>query len=197
VWPNGNKPGQIVSALFQLPFKVISFRLVFGGMLFAWSLGDRRRFDAMKEIGIAIIAQAVFILGVLSMSYASTGSPEVKTYQGISYVSGGIGMEEREAVRAMGKKDDLELSFALQNKNYLGGAKVLIRDEKGKTILDATADGPLFFAELPEGNYNVTATALGNTLEQKAHVSAKAHARLHFTWTESNHETATRSLTKK
>ena len=41
-------------------------------------------------------------------------------------------MDERENLRAMSKDDNLELSFAAQNGNYLGGAKVLVKTAGGK-----------------------------------------------------------------
>jgi hypothetical protein len=143
----------------------------------------------MNKVIIGAIGQAVFVLGLLSSGYSSTESLEAKTYQGISYLSGGIGTEEREALRATENKFNLQLSFASQNGEYLGGAEVVIKDKKGKTVLDATADGPLFFAELPQGNYTVMATASGKTLRQEVRISAKGRAQLHFTWKESGQET--------
>jgi hypothetical protein len=116
--------------------------------------------------------------------------PEVQTYNGIPYVSGGFGLEERAELRAIGKTDNLELSFALQNKDYLGGAEVLIKDRNGKEILEALSDGPLFFAKLPAGTYTVEATAMGKTLKQVAHVPAKGQTQIHFAWKELKRETA-------
>lgn len=107
---------------------------------------------------------------------------QVKTANGIPYVSGGFGVDERENLRAMSKDDNLELSFALQNKEYLGGADVLIKDSKGRDVLQAVSDGPLFFAQLPQGTYTVEATISGKTLKQIAQVPAKGQARVYFAW---------------
>jgi hypothetical protein len=82
----------------------------------------------------------------------------------------------------MSKDDNLELSFALQNKNDLGGAEVLIKDRNGKEVIATVSDGPLFFARLPDGIYTVEATAMGQTLERVVHVSSKGQAHLHFAW---------------
>ena len=101
---------------------------------------------------------------VFANSLADSGSElEVKTYNNIPYVSGGFGLEERAKLRAMGKTDNLELSFALKNKDYLSGANVLIKDDQGKEILKAASDGPLFFTKLPAGKYTIEATAEGRT----------------------------------
>jgi hypothetical protein len=143
----------------------------------------------------------LFLLGaspVFANSLTDSGSqPEVQTHNGIPYVSGGFGLEERAELRAIGKKDNLELSFALQNKDYLGGAGVLIKDRNGKEILKAVSGGPLFFAKLPEGTYTVEATAMGKTLEQVAYVPAKGQTQIHFAWKESKHEKARQTLANK
>jgi hypothetical protein len=120
-----------------------------------------------------------------SSTNLSGSQPEVKTYNGIPYVSGGFGLEERAELRTLGKADNLELSFALQNKDYLGGADVLIKDSNGKEVLEAVSDGPLFFTKLPAGKYSIEATAEGRTAEQVVQVPAKGQTRIYFAWKES------------
>ena len=139
----------------------------------------------MTKIAIAAIAPLVTVLSVASFSYASYVSSNklaTQTENGIPFVSGGFGVEERTALRAAGEKDNLELSFALRNKEYLGGADVSIKDEKGKQILDAESRGPLFYAKLPEGKYTVMATAGEKTLSQIVQVPSKGQAHLYFAW---------------
>jgi hypothetical protein len=144
----------------------------------------------MKRTTIGTVAIFLWASGPAfssSMTDPPNAQLQVKTDKGIEYVSGGFGMEERENLRAMSKYDNLELSFALQNTNYLGGADVLVKDRNGKEIIHTVSDGPLFFAKLPEGIYTVEATALGRTLEQVAHVPSKGkgQAQLYFVWKES------------
>jgi len=139
----------------------------------------------MKKIMIGTVTCFLFAAGPV-FAGSSTGlshfQPQVKRSEGIPYVSGGFGVEERESLREMSKQDNLELSFALLNKDYLDGAKVVIKDNNGKDILEAVSDGPLFFAELPKGTYTVEATAMGQTEEQIAHVPSKGQAQLYFAW---------------
>jgi hypothetical protein len=118
----------------------------------------------------------------------------VKTHNGIEYMSGGFGQDEREAMYAMDKEDNLRLSFALQNRDYLGGAKVQIKDDQGKEVLDAVSNGPLFFTKLPTGKYTVEATVMGQTLEQAAQVPSKGQAHLYFAWKEPKDHTQTHTL---
>ena len=130
-----------------------------------------------------------FVLGaspVFANSLTDSGSqPEFQTSNGIPYVSGGFGLAERAELRGIGKTDNLELSFALQNKDYIGGAEVRLKDKKGIDVLEAVAVGPLFFAKLPEGVYIVEATAMGKTLEQTVHVPSKGQTRVYFAWKDS------------
>jgi hypothetical protein len=150
---------------------------------------------------IAIGSVGLFLLGaspVFANSVTdSVLQPEVQTYNGIPYMSGGFGLEERAELRAMSKSDNLELSFALKNKDYLSGADLLIKDDQGKDILKAVSDGPLFFTKLPAGKYTIEATAESRTEEQVAQVPAKGQTRIYFAWRESNQRPATQSLAKK
>ena len=121
---------------------------------------------------------------------------KVKTENGIPYLSGGFGVDERENLRAMTRDDNLELSFALQNRDYLGGAKVLIKDRNGTEIISVVSDGPLFFAKLPQGSYIVEATATGKTLKQVARVPVKGETELYFAW-QPTEETASQTIAQK
>lgn len=110
---------------------------------------------------------------------------EKKEYQGVPYVSGGIGVEEREAFAAMGKDYSLKLMFALKSREYLSDVKVEISDSTGKKVLDAVADGPWFFTNLPPGKFTITATMMGK--EQKSGVNigkGKKQTTLRFYWNE-------------
>ncbi|HET8562889.1 MAG TPA: hypothetical protein VFM35_03335 [Candidatus Binatia bacterium] len=150
----------------------------------------------MKRMGS--ILPILVLIGSVGVSAAKAADGtllkeeiQVKDYNGIPYVSGGFGVEERESLRAMTKGDNLELSFALQNGSYLGGAKVLIRDDQGRKILETVSDGPLFFTKLRPGKYTIDATAMGKTLEQVAQVPPKGQMHVSFAWKESEQASTT------
>jgi hypothetical protein len=152
----------------------------------------------MKKI-IPVIAPFVVLGGLMASNFVSGVAAEelaVKTSNGVSYLSGGFGTDERERLRSITKGDNLELSFALQNKEYLGGANILIKDGKGNNVLEAVSDGPLFVVNLPEGTYTVEATAMGKTVKQAVHVPSKGHARLYFTWNSADKAT-TQAMAQK
>jgi hypothetical protein len=139
----------------------------------------------MEKLSIAAATPLILLLGLATVSYASAAGsyrPEVKTSKGISYFSGGFGIDEREAMHNMARNDTLELSFALQNRDYLAGAKVLIKDEKGHVVIETASDGPLFYAKLPQGKYTIMATAKGKTLTREAQIASKGQTRVYFAW---------------
>jgi hypothetical protein len=138
----------------------------------------------MKKIILPVIAHFV-VLGLMASNFVSGVAAEeltVKTPNGLSYLSGGFGEDERERLRSITVGDNLELSFALQSNEYVGGANVLIKDAKGNNVLEAVSGGPLFLVDLPAGSYTVEATAMGKTLKQAVHVPSKGHARVYFAW---------------
>ena len=105
------------------------------------------------------------------------------TQEGIAYVSGGIGMEEREALQAAAKDYNLKLVFAEKGSGaYLADVKVVIADGRGVKRLDAESEGPWFLAKLPPGRYKVTAETGGRRLVQSATIGNKGRAELHFYW---------------
>lgn len=147
----------------------------------------------MQKLTVSAMVPALVIFGAASLACARVNSwagPEAQSYKGIPYISGGIGADERSTLSTMAKKDNLELSFALQDKDYLGGAKVLIKDDKDHVVLKATSDGPLFYTKLPEGAYTIMATANGKTLIQKVRIPDKKERMVYFAWKEANPQIA-------
>ena len=63
-----------------------------------------------------------------------------------------------------------------------GDVRVSIQNEHGDTIIDAVADGPLFYANLPSGLYRVNIKANGETLIRIVNLSAGRKASLRFYW---------------
>ncbi len=136
-------------------------------------------------------AMTVLLVFMLSFSFGFTGltssafaqSVEVKNYGGVSYISGGIGMGEREELEAMGQNYDLKLVFAVQQGNYLSDVKVMIKGSSGNSVLEAASDGPWFYAQLPAGTYHVSATTMGKTITKVTRVTAGRRTQLNFVWT--------------
>ena len=83
---------------------------------------------------------------------------EPRTQNGVIYLSGGVGMDERDAMQAVQHEYTLWLSFEQKDEAALSAdTEVAIRDTKGRLILEATAEGPWLMVKLPVGRYRVTA----------------------------------------
>ena len=104
-----------------------------------------------------------------------------KTWQGIRYVSGGVGVEEREALRAMDQDFNVQLIFATPRGDYLANVGVVMQDSTGFTVLDTVSQGPWFFAQLPAGTYTVTARLKEQSVQQVVHVSPASQTDLVLT----------------
>jgi hypothetical protein len=97
----------------------------------------------------------------------SAGIDFEKTTQGYPYTSGGVGIEERDRILKQAHHYDLELSFADKAGHYLSDVNVTIAEPNGNPIITTRTDGPLFFIELPDGQYDVKATFDHQTEEIK------------------------------
>ena len=139
----------------------------------------------MKRNYKAIIGFAGLLFALESTGYGDTlisEGPQIQTSAGIPHLSGGIGLDEREALRFLAKEYNLQLSFALKKGNYLSDIKVLITDDRGATVLAAISQGPWFITKLPAGTYRIRAETLGESLEQMVHAPQQGQARLSFLW---------------
>ncbi|MFC4274414.1 flagellar hook assembly protein FlgD [Achromobacter aloeverae] len=119
------------------------------------------------------------------MASAHAALPATQTQGNVEYVTGGIGLDESESLKAAEKSYPLSLLFArkLDGKNdYTADVKVVITDAKGAKVLDATSGGPYMLVKLPPGQYKVSATLDGN--EQTRQVSVKGNGSAHagFEW---------------
>lgn len=134
---------------------------------------------------IISMAALLFVMGIARSASSADGTERLlqeKSFGNIPYNSGGVGSEERDRLNALSHDDNLRLSFALAKGEYLGGADVKIEDNKGQEILEAEADGPLFFAKLPAGKYTVQATTMGRTLTRTVNISARRQTPIYFVW---------------
>ncbi|MBW1741479.1 MAG: hypothetical protein JRJ42_10175 [Deltaproteobacteria bacterium] len=101
-----------------------------------------------------------FILAAMTIqsAMAQSGASFIKegTLDGVRYLSGGVGLEERAAMKDMVKDYNLKLVFAISSGKYLSNLMVVIKDARGKLLLDMKSNGPWFLVKVPEGQYMIT-----------------------------------------
>jgi hypothetical protein len=141
----------------------------------------------MIKNNIIVCGSLVVLLNVggsLKYGYAQ-GTPVSSaehTSTGIPYLSGGVGLDERDALRAVSGEYNLQVTFAQRAGNYLSDAHVAIQNATGATILETVPQGPWLFTKLPPGRYTVIADINGKAQQYLAHVPAAGHAEVYFYW---------------
>lgn len=106
---------------------------------------------------------------VQSRPVAANGvSLKPQTKNGVTYLCGGVSEDESAYMKSVAARDyDLMMTFAEKNGNYLADVEVAIKDARGKTLLEATCDGPIMLVDLPAaGGYRIHAEAAGKTLDR-------------------------------
>ena len=107
---------------------------------------------------------------------------------GVTYTSGGIGIDSQERLNARAREFNLKLIFTLNEGNYIADVNVMLTDSKGQKVVEHVAEGPFFMARVPAGQYNVAATYGGKTMTRKISVGASGLRTEYFRWP-SNPET--------
>lgn len=140
-----------------------------------------------SNLQIAGLALCGFLTGV-TVAYADTAGklPSEHVSGSVTYLSGGVGEGEADAIKQSSSRYLLELVFVAKGDDghdlYLAGNQVTIRDNGGRTVLATVAQGPFLLANLRPGRYTVTASYRGESRERQAVIVADKHVRLVFEW---------------
>lgn len=130
------------------------------------------------------------LLFAFCMSYSGYAtSQEVETgiqlltQNGISYVSGGTGEDQQQAMANLRKEYDLRATFAMKKTGeFLADIKVTIQNPSDEKVFEGASLGPLFFAKLAPGKYKVTADFGGKSQVQSILLKKGGVKDLYFYW---------------
>jgi hypothetical protein len=140
-----------------------------------------------KELFMKRLPYILILPFFLSSLYALAQDylPQPQTQGDTTFVSGGIGENERNALEAMKGNFNLNLLFAVKRTGkFIADVNVRIADPKDNTVVETIAEGPYLFARLKPGKYLVIAEKDGNIMRQKARVSDRHTTYLLFYWPE-------------
>ncbi|WP_156125789.1 carboxypeptidase-like regulatory domain-containing protein [Paraburkholderia kururiensis] len=84
---------------------------------------------------------------------------DVHYANGIAYVSGGVGQDEADAMRAVRADYSMRATFATSAGTYLSDVAVRVENADGSTLFTTRSDGPFLYAKLPAGHYRLVATS--------------------------------------
>ena len=135
-----------------------------------------------SSFGILLFTAA---LAAAAPAAAATGAAEKSEGPVVAYLASGKSKEDAAAMRHVARYYPLELEFARKAAPRLpqpAEIDVMIKDRSGKLMLRAKAEGDLLLANLPVGEYAVSATYNGITILQNVTVERGQHRKLNFEW---------------
>jgi len=100
----------------------------------------------------------------------------------VPYISGGVGSDEREELRANERDYNLKVITARSSGDYLSGVVIVIQSAAGERMLETTMAGHILLAKLAPGSYTITATADGQTVSQTVTIETPGSKQVHFRW---------------
>lgn len=138
----------------------------------------------MTSLTKALILSVIFLLGAHT-SFAQTDVPDSQNYQGIQYITGGIGSEESDAIIELGKKWPLTLEFSQdhpQRSLWVADVAVKITNAKHKVIFNVISDGPILIVNLEPGSYEMDFMYDKRPLKRKIKIEEGKPQKLSIAW---------------
>lgn len=136
----------------------------------------------MKTIWKTTLATAVLLAAAATQA---APMPPLHHEGDVAWTSGGIGRDESRALQHAAGQWPLTLEFAVQDgrhADFVADVHVHVRDAEGRTVLRATADGPLLLARLAPGRYTVDARFGEREIQRAVLIEPGAHVRQVFEW---------------
>lgn len=132
------------------------------------------------------LAVVLAIGGCCQLALASAPAlPAVQHSGPVTYLSGGVGLDESQAMKDAMHDYRLVLEFVGQTaygNEYLAGVPVEITDAHGKNVLEASANGPFMLVSLAPGRYMVAASYDNKTEQRTVRVRPDGQVRAFFLW---------------
>jgi opacity protein-like surface antigen len=133
----------------------------------------------------AMLASSVLAILLGASPVMAQNLPPEQTQGDVTYLTGGIGSDESQAMSQAARNWPLTLEFAVKDGTsnaFAANVKVRIEDAKGQSVLEATAKGPFLLARLAPGRYTVHAEFEGSTLTRKLTLKAGTPVREVLLW---------------
>ncbi len=108
-----------------------------------------------------------------------------RTSQGQPFLTGGIGSEERDALKVQREYFNLRVLTAAKGSGaYLSDVRVTITDSTGRSVLETVMDGPWLYVQLLPGAYQVRVVYNGATQQQSVELGQGADRSVNFYFNE-------------
>jgi hypothetical protein len=131
-------------------------------------------------LGICLALGGTFAVPSIAADEASVGI-KVHKQSGINYVTGGAG-ETVEDFAAVAARYPVHLLFTVDGArtDAIEGVRVRVVDTMGNAVVEADAEGPLFYVNPPSGRWTFEVEWQGRTLRQTKDLTGRRYLDLTF-----------------
>jgi hypothetical protein len=138
----------------------------------------------LNSLSTRIVCICVTISAVAFFSFAppTVFALTTNTANGVTYLTGGVTLDERQEMADQRKNFSLLLKFAAKSGRYLGDVSVIVTNGKGVAVFESTTDGPWLLVNLPTGSYTLKAISGGVSQSQKINIGKNARRELTMYW---------------
>lgn len=139
----------------------------------------------MKTRSHAMAIVATLTTGLMAAQLASPAGvlPAYPLVSSTAFANGGLSKDDQLRMRDLAPEYRLHLAFARKADGAcLSHVAVAIRDRDGHTIFELSNGGPLLFVNLPQGDYQIMATANGVTQTRPVTLDARSAQDVDFFW---------------
>jgi hypothetical protein len=153
------------------------------------SVLDRSRL-AYGLVAIGLFASAISFSSFTPQdAFAQSDQPAppgiliATTDEGVRYLVGGVGSDERKMMEQLDADYNVKFIFANAFGDYISDVAVRIDDLQGKTVARVVTNGPWLYVKLASGGYRVRATHAAKTMEiERLEVPKAEGIRLTLGW---------------
>ncbi|MGH6690266.1 MAG: hypothetical protein ACREF4_06270 [Gammaproteobacteria bacterium] len=135
----------------------------------------------MKHVPILLALACALALTPVAAQQKPVAELTVRKQSGIPFVSGGMTAEERQEMQRVANKYPMQLVFTADGQPpELSGVRIKVRDLRGDTLIDAVADGPLFYFNPPSGRWTMEAEWNGEKVTRTVDLVGRRYIVLEF-----------------
>jgi hypothetical protein len=116
----------------------------------------------MLIVGMMVTLSSGYAMAYNGPYYYTSGS-----INGVKYLAGGVGINERARMREMAENYNVKMVFADPAGADLANVQVEITNSSGKNLIQTYSNGPWVYVKLPAGHYTITATHDGKSETRK------------------------------
>jgi hypothetical protein len=129
------------------------------------------------------VALALSCMMAIGPSAQGEEMSKPKKFEHTTYLTGGVTEPDSAAIRKHGQDYGLQLFFSVDHKPTAAGeVKVKILNQAQETIMDAVADGPLFFVKVDGGRYTLVLDRGGDVQEKTFDLIGRRFGQFSFDW---------------